>query len=454
MLLPKTDMITDNILGFIRKENMLRPGDTVVCGLSGGADSVCLLLAMKQLSTQFGITVEALHVNHCLRGDESDRDEAFCRKLCADNGIPFRAFSCNVRAYAAEHSLSDEEAARKLRYGIFADNSAGKLLATAHNADDNLETMILNLARGSALKGICGIPPVRGNIIRPLLCVSRAEIEAFLAELGQDFVTDSTNLSDDYTRNKIRHRIVPQLKEINPSVTATSVRSAAALREENALIEAQTDAAEAACLTGSKLTGLAEYDKVIRKRCIARLLTRNSLPYSSDRLETADSILVSRGKLNISGNIYFVSDGISAGLQKIPDISQNEDISAELRIGANCIFPGKELLCEIVLCDDLKKIEGVHNSLTSLYLDYDKIIGRAIVRNRRFGDKIRLSGRNFTSSVKKLINEKIPAEERPFLHFIEDEEGTVYAEKIGISDRVKPDRSSRKLLKITVRNTN
>ena len=102
----------------------------------------------------------------------------------------------------------------------------------------------------------------------------------------------------------------------------------------------------------------------------------------------------------------------------------------------------------------MKKIEGVHNSLTSLYLDYDKIIGRAIVRNRRFGDKIRLSGRNFTSSVKKLINEKIPAEERPFLHFIEDEEGTVYAEKIGISDRVKPDRSSRKLLKITVRNTN
>ena len=182
-------MITDNILDFIHKENMLHKGDTVVCGLSGGADSVCLLLAMKQLSEQLGITVEALHVNHCLRGDESDRDEAFCRKLCEDNDIPFKAFSCNVKAYAADHSLSDEEAARKLRYSIFAENSASKLMATAHNADDNLETMILNLARGSALKGLCGIPPVRGNIIRPLLCVSRAEIEAFLAGLGQDFVT-------------------------------------------------------------------------------------------------------------------------------------------------------------------------------------------------------------------------------------------------------------------------
>ncbi len=454
MLLPKTDMITDNILGFIKKENMLSPGDTVVCGLSGGADSVCLLLTMKQLSKHLGISVEALHVNHCLRGEESDRDEAFCRKLCADNDIPFRAFSCNVRAYAAEHSLSDEEAARKLRYGIFTDNSAGKLLATAHNADDNLETMILNLTRGSALKGICGIPPVRGNIIRPLLCVSRAEIEAFLAERGQDFVTDSTNLSDDYTRNKIRHRIVPLLKEINPSVIATSVRSAAALRDENALIEAQTDAAEADCLRDNALTGLAGYDKVIRKRCIARLLTRNSLPYSSDRLDTTDSIAVNSGKLNISGDVYFVSDGNSAGLQKIPDIPQNEDISAELRIGTNSIFPGKELHCEIVLCDNLKKNEVVNNSLTSLYLDYDKIIGRAFIRNRRFGDRIKLCGRDFTSSVKKLINEKIPAEERPFLHFIEDDEGTVYAEKIGIADRVRPDGNSRRLLKLTVRNYN
>ncbi len=445
-------MITDNILDFIHKENMLHKGDTVVCGLSGGADSVCLLLAMKQLSEQLGITVEALHVNHCLRGDESDRDEAFCRKLCEDNDIPFKAFSCNVKAYAADHSLSDEEAARKLRYSIFAENSASKLMATAHNADDNLETMILNLARGSALKGLCGIPPVRGNIIRPLLCVSRAEIEAFLAGLGQDFVTDSTNLSDDYTRNKIRHKIVPLLKELNPSVTATTVRSAAALREENALIEAQTNAAESACLKGNTLTGLAEYSKVIRKRCIARLLTRNSLPYSSERLDAADNILVNCGKLNISNDTYFVSDGKSASLHTIPDKSPDIELSAELVIGENYIFPDRKLVCELILCDDLKKNEAVHNSLTSLYLDYDKIKGRAVVRNRRFGDKIKLKGRDFTSSVKKLINEKIPAEERTSLHFIEDEEGTVYAEKIGIADRVRPDRSSHRLLKITVRN--
>ena len=445
-------MITDNILDFIHKENMLHKGDTVVCGLSGGADSVCLLLAMKQLSEQLGITVEALHVNHCLRGDEGDRDEAFCRKLCEDNDIPFKAFSCNVKAYAADHSLSDEEAARKLRYNIFAENSASKLMATAHNADDNLETMILNLARGSALKGLCGIPPVRGNIIRPLLCVSRAEIEAFLAGLGQDFVTDSTNLSDDYTRNKIRHKIVPLLKELNPSVTATAVRSAAALREENALIEAQTNAAESACLKVNTLTGLAEYDKVIRKRCIARLLTRNSLPYSSERLDAADNILVNCGKLNISNDTYFVSDGKSAALHTIPDKSPDIELSAELVIGENYIFPDRKLVCELILCDDLKKNEAVHNSLTSLYLDYDKIKGRAVVRNRRFGDKIKLKGRDFTSSVKKLINEKIPAEERTCLHFIEDEEGTVYAEKIGIADRVRPDRSSHRLLKITVRN--
>ena len=356
----------DKIIDIAERYNMFSTGETVVCGLSGGADSVCLLLCMRLLSEKFGIAVEALHVNHCLRGSESDGDEEFCRRLCEKLNVPYTAVSCDVNAHAQAHSLSTEEAARELRYGIFKEHSHGKKLATAHNADDALETLILNLTRGTALKGLAGIPPVRGNIVRPLLAVSRAEIEAFLAEKCQDFVTDSTNLSDDYTRNKIRHRIVPLLKEINPSVIATSVRSAAALRDENALIEAQTDAAEAACLRDNALTGLAGYDKVIRKRCIARLLTRNSLPYSSDRLDTADSIAVNSGKLNISGDVYFVSDGNSAGLQKIPDIPQNEDISAELRIGTNSIFPGKELLCEIVFYSlhaereliDLRRIFG------------------------------------------------------------------------------------------------
>lgn len=440
----------EKIYRHIQENSLISAGDTVVCGLSGGADSVGLLLALSELKERLGIAVEAVHVNHCLRGEESDRDEDFCRSLCERLCVPFRSFRVDVKACAQENSLSDEEAARKLRYGVFEEVSQGKKIATAHNANDNLETVILNLARGSALKGMAGIPMSRGNIIRPLLTVSRREIEDFLSERGQDFVTDSTNLSDDYTRNKIRHNIIPLLQELNSSVISTSVRSIGAMRSENGLIEAETDEAEKVCRSGDTFTGLEKYHPVIRRRCIARLLSDNSLPYSSDRLEEADRILTGGGKLNISGNIYFCSDGTRAELRTIAPAAQKEDISAELNIGENSIFPDRSLYCELCNCDDLKKIEAVHSLLTFYLLDYDKIVGRAIVRNRRFGDRIQLKGRSFTSSVKKLINEKVPAPLRSTLHFIEDSKGTIFAENIGIAARVAPDRDTVNFLRISV----
>ena len=227
-------MMLTKVYKFIKDNNMICRGDTVVCGLSGGADSVALLISMSELSEKLGISVEALHVNHCLRGTESDGDEQFCRELCARLNVPFKAISCDVRSYAEQYSLSTEEAARKLRYDIFREHSKGKKLATAHNANDNRETVILNLARGTGIKGLAGIPMIRGNIIRPLLTVTRKEIEDFLAKRSQPYVTDSTNLSDDYTRNKIRHRILPLLSEINSSAVETSINSINTVREENA----------------------------------------------------------------------------------------------------------------------------------------------------------------------------------------------------------------------------
>lgn len=449
MLRPKTDML-NKIIDLVNKYNMFSSNDIVVCGLSGGADSVCLLLCIRALSRNFGINVEALHVNHCLRGAESDRDEDFCRQLCQKLDVPFTAVSCDVKKYASEHKLSDEEAARILRYDIFKSHTAGKKLATAHNADDNLETVILNLARGTALKGLAGIPPVRDNIVRPLLSVSRSEIEAFLSAMNQGYVTDSTNLSDDYTRNKIRHRIIPLLKEINSSVVATSVRSIDGLRIENSFIESETDNAEKLCLSGNTFTGLDKFSDVVRIRCISRLLSRNGLPVSYERLCECDNILLNGGKLNISRDIYFVSANGKAGLETISG-DPREELSADLTEGDIHLFDGVCLRCEIISADELKNIKDVNKKLTFYLLDYDKIKGRAIVRNRRFGDRIQLKGRSFTSSVKKLINEKIPPEQRAHLHFIEDEEGTVFAEKIGIADRVAPDRDSCRLLLITVR---
>lgn len=437
------------IKAFMSEYAMTNAGDTVVCGLSGGADSVSLLLAMRIISGELGIAVEAIHVNHCLRNDESDRDESFCRELCKRLNVPFIAVSCDVRRFAEENSLSIEDAARRMRYGVFREYSAGKKIATAHNADDNLETVILNLTRGTALKGLSGIPPVRDGIIRPLLTVSRREIEEFLTSQGQNYVTDSTNLTEDYTRNKIRRRIIPIMRELNSSLTATSVTTLAGLRSENELIEAQVTAAEEKCLNNGVFRGLGEYPEVIRRRCISRMLSQNGLPVSHKRLADCDQILLNGGKLNLSGDRYFVSDHDSAGLRTIVPNS-GEVVSKPLEIGENSIFLGVRLVCEVLECDNRLKIEDVNKKLTFYLLDCDKIKGEAVVRSRKYGDRIQLSGRDFTSSVKKLINEKVPAAIRPTLHFIEDEEGTIMAEGIGTAQRAIPDENSRKILKITV----
>lgn len=438
----------NKIYELIKKYNMLSYGDTVICGLSGGADSVFLLNVLCSLRNQLHITVEALHINHCLRGSESNHDEQFCRELCKKLDIPFTAVSCDVRSYVEKNSLSCEESARILRYNIFSEYSKNKKIATAHNADDNLETVIHNLIRGTALKGLTGIPPVRENIIRPILTVSRHEIEEYLGEIGQNYVTDSTNLTDDYTRNKIRHKIIPLMKEINGSLIETSIHSIDTLRSENLLIESEVNNADGI------FTNPAEYNEVIRRRCISRLLSEKNLPVSNKRLTECDNILINGGKINISGDIYFVSDGNSAELKTIKP-SDNKLILKELIIGENIIFPGSKLICELIECDNSMKIDFVNKNLTFYLLDYDKIIGRIVVRNRKYGDKIRLSGRNFTSSVKKLINEKIPEQLRRSLHFIEDEDGTVFAENIGIAERVSPDSNTKRLLRIyVVRNQN
>ncbi len=441
----------DKISEFAKKYNMLPNGSTVICGLSGGADSVCLTVCLKMLSEKLGINVEAVHVNHCIRGNESDRDEQFCRELCKKLDVRLTVFRCDVPAFAKEHSSSLEESARTMRYEAFRSCSEGKIIATAHNANDNLETALFNLARGSGLKGISGIPPVRDNIVRPLLAVTRKEIEEFLEFNGFDCVTDSTNLSDDYTRNKIRHRIVPLLAEINPSVVRTSAQTLDVLREENDFIVAETLKALSECRNGGRLFNLSAYPPLIRKRCIAALLSENAVSYDNDRLAECDKIALTGGKLNVKSNLYIISDGITFELREIHSAAPPQELLKEMIIGENSVFKGKTLCTELIPSENININEIVNTKLAIYYLDYDKIIGKAFVRNRRNGDKIRLHGKNFTSTVKKLINEKVPADMRTELHFIEDEIGTVFAEYIGIADRAAPDNNTENLLKITIK---
>ena len=205
-------------IDFCEKYDMLPKSGIVLCAVSGGKDSMCLLEMLRGLAPVYGFELCCAHFNHKLRGKESDRDSAFVEAYCKERDIPCYVGSDDVSAYAEENGLGIEEAARTLRYAFLektADEIGALCIATAHTAPDNAETLLLNLVRGSGLKGLCGIPPVRGKIIRPLLQTTGEEVLKYLEEKGIPHVEDSTNETDDYTRNRLRHRVVPELRSLN-----------------------------------------------------------------------------------------------------------------------------------------------------------------------------------------------------------------------------------------------
>ena len=222
---------------YIKKHKLLNTNDLYLVALSGGADSVALLLLLKEA----GFNVHAAHCNFCLRGAESDRDEAFCVSLCQQLDIELHRAHFSTRMYAELHKVSIEMAARELRYRWFEqlrEDMGAAGVCVAHHRDDSVETVLLNLVRGTGLRGLTGIQPRNGSILRPLLCVSRAEIEAFLSERGQKYVTDSTNLESDVLRNKVRLQVLPLLRELNPAVSENIQRTAENLVEAQEVLDA------------------------------------------------------------------------------------------------------------------------------------------------------------------------------------------------------------------------
>ena len=225
---------------YIKKHKLLSLSDLYIVALSGGADSVALLLLLDEM----GYKVHALHCNFHLRGEESDRDERFCEDLCLKKNIPFHRIHFDTLMYAETHKMSVEMAARELRYLYFEQlrkDIGAEAICVAHHQDDTVETVLLNLVRGTGLRGLTGIQPRNGAILRPLLCVTRTEIEAYLATKQQDYVTDSTNLETDFVRNKIRLQVVPLLRQLNPAVSENIVRTAEHLTEAQKVLDTVVD---------------------------------------------------------------------------------------------------------------------------------------------------------------------------------------------------------------------
>jgi len=237
--------VQKTVLQTIKYNGMLSPGDSVIVGLSGGADSVALLYVLMQLQAELNVAaIFAVHINHGLRESAAVNDENFVCDLCGKIQIPLKIYQADVRGLAEKERISIEEAGRKLRYFYFEEarnafGAANVKIATGHHQNDNAETVIMNLARGAGLRGLCGIPPINGKIIRPLLDVSREEIEKYIEDNSLKYTTDVTNLSYEYTRNRIRHDVLPAIERaVNPGVVQTVAKNAAWLRADEEYLEA------------------------------------------------------------------------------------------------------------------------------------------------------------------------------------------------------------------------
>ena len=278
--------IIDKIYRYIEQNNMLTDCERVVVGLSGGADSVCLLMVLKGYIERRHLQTElcAVHVNHGIRQEAGD-DEEFARALCERMGVEFMAYHIDAAGLAKQLGMSVEEAGRKERYRIFNEACKGcnARIAVAHHMNDQAETVLMNLSRGTSLKGIGGIRPVRDNIIRPLLSVTRAEVEEVLKDFNQPYVTDATNLCNDYTRNSLRNVVIPYMTEKVNAHTVENIADAAEELQKNFdFIEAEAKKAYdkhvyvgdtvVLRLYGEEFAGLHE---VIRKRVIYKAVIIN-----------------------------------------------------------------------------------------------------------------------------------------------------------------------------------
>jgi tRNA(Ile)-lysidine synthase len=307
------------------RNDLLEYGKKIIVALSGGADSVCLLYALLEITGEHSsplhsIVIEACHVNHKLRGEASDSDEEFVRELCAKLGVKLHVGQIDVKALQKKHQ-STEEAAREARYAFFSEIGADSLIATAHTANDNTETVLLNLIRGTGLRGLCGIPPVRGNIIRPLIEVTREEVEAYLKEKGAEFITDETNFSDEFTRNNLRLNVIPLLEKINPSLNTGITRMCETLRLDEEYLHEIAVCALERCAEGVapyKVDLLLKQPPAILNRIISLLLSQNNISPSNQRIKNIILLLENSGKINLCKDKFAVVSGNSLTVETIP----------------------------------------------------------------------------------------------------------------------------------------
>lgn len=419
------NMFTDAL----RRYGMVKTGDHVTVALSGGADSVALLLLFVQAREAFGLTIAAAHMNHGIRGEEGDRDEFFVRSLCTHLDIPLTVERTDIPAVCRKTGESAETAARRLRYAFLEAAAPGKI-ATAHTRSDNAETVLFNLIRGSGGKGLCGIPPVRGRIIRPLLGIGGTEIREYLSAHGQPFVTDSSNASLAYTRNRIRHRVLPELQAVNSQAEEHISDLCSRLRMDMDYLDTATSAAleQARGEDFLQAGSVTRLHPAILSRVLRQFAAEKGLTLDARQTEALCRLL-RRG----------------SGRRELP-----AGFSAELLKGRLYLLPPAERYTrEPTLSLKLCARSKIHNLLLKNAVDYDKIGDNLQVRTRRGGDAFAPAGRGCRKRLKKLLNEAaVPAAARDSLRILCDESGILWVEGFGPDQRCAVTEKTKTVLLI------
>ncbi len=407
-------MIEDKIFETIKKHRMFDSSDTIVIGVSGGVDSMSLLHFFVN-ETENKVIVA--HVNHMLRGEESNRDEFFVEQICKKYKVEFACKKVDVSEFAQTSKLGIEESARKVRYDFFKKTSEenNAKIATAHTLSDNIETVIFNFTRGTSLSGLCGIPPVRGNIVRPFIDVSRSEIEEYSEKYGIDFVNDSSNFSNEYSRNRIRHFVIPELKKINKSFENNAKKCISNLRDDNNFL----DNVSFSNLKKANLNcySICSLDGSIRNRVLKMILKEFDFNVENKHINLANRLIDS--KIN----------SFDIDRDRAVKIENNKIV---------CYSKKQEKLTNVQKEFILVPVNSISNYKREHDILFDAKEGFSYFefRTRRPGDKFSLPKRNCTKSLKKLFNEmKIPVRVRKDLKILFDKvnKEIVWIESIGVS---------------------
>jgi tRNA(Ile)-lysidine synthase len=444
----------------IEKYSMLSGEENVLVALSGGPDSVFLLHVLNNLKEELKLDLHALYVDHGLRPEETPLEIEFCKKLCETLKVSFITKSVDVKSFAKEKSMNKQEAARELRYKVFEETAfetRADKIALGHNADDQAETLLMRLLRGSGPIGLSGIPPVRGMFIRPLIEIERKEIDRYIQEEKIDFIVDSSNLRRDYLRNKIRFSIIPMMKEVNPNIIETLSRTAAIFREEERhfdIIVVKTLMRLISRKSDSRielfLVPLETMDKVILRRVLRRVIDVTKGLRRINFIHVEDIIdLIKTGK---TGDRLYLPKGIRVIKDYATLIFTTE---SPVKLDAYTLeVPGEIRLKEAEVAIKASIIESQESEIkdTLAFFDAKKLSFPLEVRSRKSGDFFYPFGFGKRKKLQDFfVDGKVPRDERDRIPLIISGEDIIWIAGYRQDDRFKVTDETKKILKLEVK---